>query len=188
VIFFFVVRPLNKLMARFKTEGAGRQADARVPNCLSEIPIAARRCAFCTSEVALPDVARVRTAQADALAAQGALREPWGGAVAAPRDLQLMSPASRPGGSTAATSPARPGPRGRARVLHRARRAVRAAGAGGDAVGARRLLFRRRLMALDRAAFRPAPAVPGLEVRASDIADLPAILRIDSGGVRPRPG
>jgi large conductance mechanosensitive channel len=52
VIFFFVVRPLNKLMARFKTEGPVDKPTHECPSCLSEIPIAARRCAFCTSEVA----------------------------------------------------------------------------------------------------------------------------------------
>ena len=42
------------------------------------------------------------------------------------------------------------------------------------------LLFRRRLMAMDRAAFRPAGAVRGLEVRVADADDLPVALHIDS--------
>lgn len=50
-VFFLVVVPVNKLMERMKTE---RPADATTrdcPQCLSAIPAAARRCAFCTSEV-----------------------------------------------------------------------------------------------------------------------------------------
>jgi large conductance mechanosensitive channel len=50
-VFFLVVVPVNKLMERMKTE---RPADATTrdcPQCLSSIPVAARRCAFCTSEV-----------------------------------------------------------------------------------------------------------------------------------------
>ena len=43
-----------------------------------------------------------------------------------------------------------------------------------------RLLFRRRLMAMDRAAFRPAAAVPGLDVRVAGPDDLPTALHIDS--------
>jgi len=43
-----------------------------------------------------------------------------------------------------------------------------------------RLLFRRRLMALDREAFRPAAGVPGLELRRAGLEDLPAALDIDS--------
>jgi GNAT superfamily N-acetyltransferase len=43
-----------------------------------------------------------------------------------------------------------------------------------------RLLFRRRLMGLDRAAFRAADAVPELEVRAAGPDDLVTALHIDS--------
>jgi large conductance mechanosensitive channel len=51
VIFFFVVRPLNLLMARFKPEPAVDRLVRPCPECLSDIPEAARRCAFCTAEV-----------------------------------------------------------------------------------------------------------------------------------------
>ena len=52
VIFFLVVKPVNALMARRQVE-APVDADVRpCPECLSEIPSAARRCAFCTAEVA----------------------------------------------------------------------------------------------------------------------------------------
>lgn len=50
-VFFFVVRPVNALMARRKTEPPVDETTRQCPECLSEIPIAARRCAFCTSAV-----------------------------------------------------------------------------------------------------------------------------------------
>ena len=52
VIFFFVVRPVNSLMARRKTEPEVESTTRECPECLSSIPLEARRCAFCTSEVA----------------------------------------------------------------------------------------------------------------------------------------
>ena len=51
VVFFFVVRPLNTLMARMKSEPALDQLVRPCPECLSDIPEEARRCAFCTAEV-----------------------------------------------------------------------------------------------------------------------------------------
>jgi large conductance mechanosensitive channel len=51
-VFFFVVRPYNALMARRATEPPGDEGVRPCPECLSEIPSAARRCAFCTVEVA----------------------------------------------------------------------------------------------------------------------------------------
>ena len=51
VVFFFVVRPLNKLMARMKPEPALDRVVHPCPECLSDIPEEARRCAFCTAEV-----------------------------------------------------------------------------------------------------------------------------------------
>ena len=50
-VFFFVVRPVNALMARRKTEPPVDETTRQCPECMSEIPIAARRCAFCTSVV-----------------------------------------------------------------------------------------------------------------------------------------
>ena len=50
VVFFLIVRPLNALMER-RTRGAGRRGDRPCPECLSQIPNEARRCAFCTAEV-----------------------------------------------------------------------------------------------------------------------------------------
>ena len=51
-VFFLVVRPVNALMARRKTEPPVDETVRSCPECLSDIPVAARRCAFCTSEVA----------------------------------------------------------------------------------------------------------------------------------------
>jgi large conductance mechanosensitive channel len=50
VIFFFVVKPVNALMARHRTEPPEGQETTECPECLSQIPVAARRCAFCTTE------------------------------------------------------------------------------------------------------------------------------------------
>jgi large conductance mechanosensitive channel len=51
-VFFFVVRPYNALMARRATQPPTDEAVRPCPECLSEIPAAARRCAFCTVELA----------------------------------------------------------------------------------------------------------------------------------------
>ncbi len=51
VVFFFVVKPVNWLMARRKTETPVDPTTRECPYCLSSIPMAATRCAFCTSEV-----------------------------------------------------------------------------------------------------------------------------------------
>jgi len=48
-VFFFVVRPVNALMARHKTEPDVESVTKDCPECLSSIPSAARRCAFCTA-------------------------------------------------------------------------------------------------------------------------------------------
>jgi large conductance mechanosensitive channel len=49
-IFFVVVKPMNALAARrAKDEPAPTTGDC--PQCLSEIPLAARRCRYCTAEV-----------------------------------------------------------------------------------------------------------------------------------------
>lgn len=49
VIFFFVVTPVNALMARAKKEPPADPSSKRCPECISEIPVNAKRCAFCTS-------------------------------------------------------------------------------------------------------------------------------------------
>jgi large conductance mechanosensitive channel len=50
-VFFFVVVPVNALMARRKTEPPLDETVRDCPECLSEIPVRAKRCAFCTAEV-----------------------------------------------------------------------------------------------------------------------------------------
>ena len=52
VLFFFVVRPVNRMMAKRKTEPEVDSLTRECPECLSSIPAAAHRCAFCTAEVA----------------------------------------------------------------------------------------------------------------------------------------
>ncbi len=52
-VYFFVIVPMNALMARMRRgEAPPDPTTKKCPECLSEIPIAARRCAFCTSPVA----------------------------------------------------------------------------------------------------------------------------------------
>ena len=50
-VFYLVVVPVNALMKRRRTEPPVDEAVRSCPECLSEIPTAARRCAFCTAEV-----------------------------------------------------------------------------------------------------------------------------------------
>ncbi len=52
VVFFFVVTPVNSLMARAKKEPPVDPTSKKCPECLSEIPLDARRCAFCTTQFA----------------------------------------------------------------------------------------------------------------------------------------
>jgi large conductance mechanosensitive channel len=50
-VYFFVVLPINALIARARREPPADPTTKKCPECLSEIPIAARRCAFCTSAI-----------------------------------------------------------------------------------------------------------------------------------------
>jgi large conductance mechanosensitive channel len=50
-VFFFVVVPINALISRARLGPPADPATRKCPECLSEIPLEARRCAFCTSEV-----------------------------------------------------------------------------------------------------------------------------------------
>jgi large conductance mechanosensitive channel len=52
VLFFLVVKPVNALMARRRTEMDVEEPTRPCPECLSNIPAAASRCAFCTADVA----------------------------------------------------------------------------------------------------------------------------------------
>ncbi|MGC1177400.1 MAG: large conductance mechanosensitive channel protein MscL [Candidatus Saccharimonadales bacterium] len=52
VIFFLVIQPLNKLLAYSNRNKTPEDpSEKKCPECLSEIPKAARRCAFCASKV-----------------------------------------------------------------------------------------------------------------------------------------
>lgn len=51
VVFFAVVRPLRALLERRRAAPDPESDDRPCPQCLSEIPKAAFRCAYCTSEV-----------------------------------------------------------------------------------------------------------------------------------------
>jgi large conductance mechanosensitive channel len=52
VVYFFVVLPMNSLMRRLKRGDVPPDPTTKkCPECLSEIPIKARRCAFCTSAI-----------------------------------------------------------------------------------------------------------------------------------------
>jgi large conductance mechanosensitive channel len=49
-VYFFIVTPVNALTARSRQGEASPDPTTKTcPECLSEVPIAARRCAFCTS-------------------------------------------------------------------------------------------------------------------------------------------
>jgi large conductance mechanosensitive channel len=53
-VYYVVVLPVNKLVARMRRgEAPPDPTTKKCPECLSEIPIAARRCAFCTSPLEL---------------------------------------------------------------------------------------------------------------------------------------
>ncbi len=52
-VYFFVVLPMKALMERMKpAEAPAAPATQKCPECLSEIPIGARRCAHCTAVLA----------------------------------------------------------------------------------------------------------------------------------------
>jgi large conductance mechanosensitive channel len=52
-VYYFVVLPVNALMARIhKNEPAAAPDKKQCPECLSDIPVGARKCAYCTSAVA----------------------------------------------------------------------------------------------------------------------------------------
>jgi large conductance mechanosensitive channel len=50
-VFFVVVRPVNALMARRRAGAETEPGTRDCPECLSEVPAAAHRCSFCTSEI-----------------------------------------------------------------------------------------------------------------------------------------
>jgi large conductance mechanosensitive channel len=52
VMFFLVIKPVNVLLDALQTEPEVDSPTRPCPECLSQIPRAASRCAFCTTEVA----------------------------------------------------------------------------------------------------------------------------------------
>jgi len=53
VVFFFIVQPVNKLVARAnRNKTTPEPSTIKCTECLSEIPKAATRCAFCTTKFA----------------------------------------------------------------------------------------------------------------------------------------
>jgi large conductance mechanosensitive channel len=51
VIFFAVVKPMNAVMTRMRTEPTPDLLTGKCPFCLSEVQIGATRCPFCTQEI-----------------------------------------------------------------------------------------------------------------------------------------
>ena len=49
IVYFFVVVPINRLMERYKPTPTEPTPTKDCTECLSSIPAAARKCAFCTS-------------------------------------------------------------------------------------------------------------------------------------------
>ncbi len=50
-IFFFVVKPMNILIARSRHEAPADPTTKKCPQCYSEIPIQATRCAYCAQVI-----------------------------------------------------------------------------------------------------------------------------------------
>lgn len=51
-VYFFVVLPINALVAKVYPQQAAAPTTQPCPECLSDIPVAARRCKFCGQPVA----------------------------------------------------------------------------------------------------------------------------------------
>ncbi len=51
-VYFFVVLPMNRFMNKFNTQPAEPPKTKKCLECLSEIPVEAKRCAFCAQPVA----------------------------------------------------------------------------------------------------------------------------------------
>jgi large conductance mechanosensitive channel len=52
-VYYFVVLPMNMLVARARKEPPADPTTQKCPECLSEIPIGAKRCAHCTAQIAV---------------------------------------------------------------------------------------------------------------------------------------
>ena len=112
---------------------------------------------------------------------QGALRAASGGATATPRDLQLMAAGFEAPGVNSGDVTGPDPDLDAARAFYAARGVTWGLRVPVGLPWSRgRLLFRRRLMAVPRAAFRRAGASPGLTLRSAGPDDLPGILHVDS--------
>lgn len=57
VIFFFVVEPVNKLRNKLESSRKSENPDTKkCPECLSEIPMKASRCKYCTAQLVTSNV------------------------------------------------------------------------------------------------------------------------------------
>jgi large conductance mechanosensitive channel len=52
-VYYFVVLPVNALVSRARREPPADPTTKKCPECLSEIAIGAKRCAFCTSPLSV---------------------------------------------------------------------------------------------------------------------------------------
>jgi large conductance mechanosensitive channel len=50
-VFFLIIKPINFLISKAHREPPPDPTTMKCPECLSEIPIGAKRCAFCTASV-----------------------------------------------------------------------------------------------------------------------------------------
>lgn len=51
VVYFVIVVPVNRAIARPGRSEPQPQTTRKCPECLSDIPVAARRCAYCTAQI-----------------------------------------------------------------------------------------------------------------------------------------
>jgi large conductance mechanosensitive channel len=51
VVFFFIMKPISRMKGTTSKKATVSPATKQCPECLSAIPIGAKRCAFCTSKV-----------------------------------------------------------------------------------------------------------------------------------------
>jgi large conductance mechanosensitive channel len=55
VVYFFVITPTNKLVSSSHFKPPPDPSTRNCPECLSEIPVLAKRCAYCTAAVTPPE-------------------------------------------------------------------------------------------------------------------------------------
>lgn len=51
VVYFVIVMPVNRLLVHLRPSEPQNLTTRKCPECLSDIPVAARRCAYCTAQV-----------------------------------------------------------------------------------------------------------------------------------------